>query len=345
MMKKNFTWLGALLILIGFFILAFTAWKFIQNVSVLFPNANPINGLQAPVFKALTMEGGRIPFFIDDSNELYFQDYQDHLVRVTLDEKGPVLSQLNSLPSVSTINWAPESAWGLMDWQNSSEVAATLGKIHKETFKVVTLREGAWGGSWTPDNKITFLQASDEVPGLWQMEDDGSKEKQLAVLTDLSVPSYTAWSKIGNRLLVQSAFGAAIFTPTNDSVIQIGFITFAKSSTWSPDGWMVAYRVLGEEHDTLWVANLDGGEQRQVYEGVFSQVNWLPDGRLVFFTPAKGGGAACWALDPLSGTQELLADSSIVIYKPVDHIAVSPKGDALAFQAQDQQIWLLSFSE
>jgi len=102
--------------------------------------------------------------------------------------------------------------------------------------------------------------------------------------------------------------------------------------------------VLGEEHDTLWVANLDGGEQRQVYEGVFSEVNWLPDGRLVFFTPAKGGGAACWALDPLSGTQELLADSSVVIYKPIDHIAVSPLGNALAFQAQDQQIWLLTFA-
>jgi len=340
-MKKNYTWLGIILILIGILIIAFAAWKFIQSNALFSPRVTPTHDPEVAVFQPLTTQGGRVPFFIDDPKELYYQDNQNNLVKVTLDENGSVLSELQSLPSLPTFNWAAGNAWGLMEWQDSPEVGATLGKLQQKTYEIFTLRGDAWGGSWTPDDKITFLQSSDEGVGLWQMESDGSKAKQLAALTDLSAPSYTAWSKVGNRLLVQSAFGAAIFTPADDSVIQIGFIEYAEGSVWSPDGWMLAFRTLGEEQDALWVANLDGTDQKKIFEGVFSAFNWLPDGRLVFFTAGKEGGAACWALDPRTGTKVLLADSSAVFYKPLGQIAVSPTGDALAFQAQDQQIWLL----
>lgn len=340
-MKKNYTWLMIIVLLIGILIIAFAAWKFIQSNALLSPRVTPTYDPEVTVFQPLTTQGGRVPFFIDDPKELYYQDNQNNLVKVTLDENGPVLSELQSLPSLPTFNWAAGNAWGLMEWQDSPEVGATLGKLHQKTYEIVTLREDAWGGSWTPDNKITFLQSSDEGVGLWQMESDGSKATKLAALNDLSAPAYTAWSKVGNRLLVQSAFGAAIFSPADDTVIQVGFIEYAEGSVWSPDGWTLAFRTLGEEQDALWVANLDGADQKKIFEGVFSAFNWLPDGRLVFFTAGKEGGAACWALVPRTGTKVLLADSSAVFYKPLGQIAVSPTGDALAFQAQDQQIWLL----
>ena len=74
---------------------------------------------------------------------------------------------------------------------------------------------------------------------------------------------------------------------------------------------------------------------------VFSQVKWHPDGHLVYFSPGIDGGAACWIVDPATGMREILVDSSIIVWKPVDDFSISPAGEMIAFLAQDRQIWVL----
>jgi hypothetical protein len=347
-MKIKFTWVGVIFILLGLIAIAFAGWKFLQSNYFFSLGETPTHELEAEdppdiKFQQLTQQGGRDPVFIDQGLQLIFQDWQDKLFEVSLKADGPILRELQALDTSMTIDWQGNETWGLVEWQASPESDVVMGKIHKVTYKIVTLKENAWGGSWSTDNKITFLQPVEEAIGLWQMDQEGSKEKLLTVLSDLFAPSYTAWSAVGNRLLIQSAFGTAIYTIKDDAALHTGFIEYAKGSSWSPDGWMLAYRVHGEEEDELWVANLDGAEQKRLYKGVFSDFSWLPDGNLVFFSAGKDGGAACWALNPLTGNRQLLADSSVVFYKPIGPIAVSPAGNALAFEAQDYQIWMLKF--
>jgi len=350
-MKKKVIWLPIIMIFFGLLILFFTGWQVFRSflssdqISLTTESDKESNGENTAIFSQLTTQGGIAPEFNEEGTAIFYKDMKDNLSKIQIDKMVSKTQELLELPLLSTIKWNLEAKSALIEWQLSPEGGTALGIIDTSNFRLNLLIENAWGSDWVSENELIYLSSENMKIGLWKMNKNGSNSKNITFLENIEAPQYVAWSPQGSRLVIQGAIGTKVYFYKDDIVIEGAWIDRAHEPSWSPDGWLLSFRKKGDETDTLWVANLDGGEQRQVYEGVFSQVNWLPDGRLVFFTPAKGGGAACWTLDPLSGTMELLADSSIVIYKPVDHIAVSPKGDALAFQAQDQQIWLLSFSE
>jgi hypothetical protein len=294
------------------------------------------------VFIPLTDRGGSNPFFSFDHRFVFYVSPSGTLERASLTSGDEPQFSSIELPALRGFHPHENDVQVLIMHQTVIYAAPEISIVDMAKNKVTPLTTNAYGGTWTPDySRITYLKNNDEQVELWEITAQGRNPTKLMSLDDIVLPKYVAWSNLGSHLFVQSVTGLNIYSYSSGFPTQVNVIPAAKNAIWSPDGWMIAYRMHEGDFDSLWVSNLDGGERRQVFQGGFSEVNWLPDGRLVFFTPGKEGGAACWALDPRTGSQELLADSSVVVWKPVGSIAVSPKGNALAFEAQDRQIWLL----
>lgn len=349
--KNKTPLLTVLLIILGLSLLILALWQTREFTLLLLKishksddlpsNSVDLEGIKT--FIPISGYGNTKPTFNRDGTSIIFCNPNGELeINNLINIDSPNVVHHSLLP-VITIVRNDNDTLAIVEWQPNIMTQSSLDLYDFHKNSSTTIVENAWGVSWTPDYKnITYIHFEDNQEGLWLSNKEGSNPKLISYLKEISFPKYIAWSSLGTRFIVQGATGIQVFSFQEEKAIELSWIPWAKDSSWSPDGWSLAFRITGEEADTLWIANFDGEEQRQVFEGVFSEFNWLPDGRLVFFTPAKEGGAACWALDPLTGTKELLADSSTVIYKPIGNIAVSPKGDALAFVAQDQQIWLLS---
>jgi hypothetical protein len=348
-MKNMINWLVAILIFLGVILIASAVWLILYNWPSNLPiipgtivrqTPTPVVDIPSAEFQQLTTTGGYDPQFNYTGQFLYYYASTGLLGQIELGEEVLVRDELMSLPLLPSFVWNIHGRYALVESLKSPEGGRTLDILDASTLSLKRFMDDAWGGAWNPDGKhVTFLQKS----GLWQARTNGKNAIHLSELDDIGAPKYLSWSNLGNRLLLQTFLGASIYTIVDEQAIQVNWIPWVTDAIWSPDGWMIAYRQKRADFDTLWISNLDGKNPKQVLKGTFSEVNWLPDNRLVYFTPGKEGGAVCWAYDPNTGNHELLADSSVVVWKPVSSIAVSPKGDALAFKAQDHQIWLLKF--
>lgn len=63
--------------------------------------------------------------------------------------------------------------------------------------------------------------------------------------------------------------------PVVFSVIKEGF-----NQTWSPDGRMMAYQ---RANGSIWIANIDGTDKKQIVSSGASTPIWSPDGKLIYF--------------------------------------------------------------
>jgi hypothetical protein len=295
-----------------------------------------------PTFKSLTNRGGHEPKFDSDGHALHYitpSGELGYIAPLSREAEGEVLM---NLPPQARLKWNQHGTQALVKWQVSPEGKKSMGVLERRELSIATLADEAWDGAWTPGyTHMTFVKIEDDEIGLWQRRVGGKRATLLTDLSDVVAPDYVAWSALGNRILIQGAVGVAIYAVEDNVATEINWIPWAQEATWSPDGWTISFRRHGSELDAVWVGNFDGNALRPLWEGVFSQVRWLPDGRLIYFTPGREGGATCWAQDPHTGSRELLADTSIIVWKPVDTFDVSPRGDMLAFEAQDRQIWLL----
>jgi proteasome lid subunit RPN8/RPN11 len=347
--KNKRTILVALFLIVGMTITCISTLNILSsysiNISSILKNIKPAsssNKVTRLVFQPILDMGNSNPVFVPNGDLLVFISPNITLGILDLANSNTEPEYLFEVPLLSEIHFDDIGNKAILIYHSSIEGPPdiSVADIHKKTNALLAL--SAWGGTWTPDfSRLTYIRVVDGKEELWKMDLNGKRQIKLTSLDHLHMPEYVRWSKLGNRLFVQTALGTSIFSVISDKAVEVNEIPYAKDASWSPDGWLIVYRLKEEGFDSLWVSNLDGEDVQMVFQGVFSEVNWLPDGRLVFFTPGKEGGAACWALDPRTGSQELLADSSVVVWKPVGSIAVSPKGDALAFEAQDRQIWLL----
>jgi hypothetical protein len=342
--------LPLMLIVIGIIVLLFAALIIKNSNNNLFAlifnksisqNEFSIITASSNTVSRLTTQGGRSPYFLL-SGELVYINPSNTLIKVTADHNFLQEEVMLTLPGTKEIVWNHNRTHGIATLMAIGEGSRQISVIDLSKGEHEILLDNAWGSSWNPDfTRITFIRFDNDQFGLWEMDINGRRVKQLVDLVDVDMPREISWSPSSNRIVIEGAFGTGVYSYQQDAATFLTWIPLAKNVIYSPDGWMFAYRLSEDEVDSLWVANPDGEDARMVYQGIFSEVNWLPDGRLVFFTQGKEGGAACWALGPRTGSQELLADSSVVVWKPVGSIAVSPNGDALAFEAQDRQIWLL----
>lgn len=349
-MKNKSSAVPIIILFAGLMIIIFAVWQVwvskLDFSSIFTGKEDSVStqeSLPTDFFRVIADEKGEFLVFSQDGFDLVYMAPTGNLKRIDLHTLDYKVISPEPIYNVTDVNWNQDRGFFIIERIPNIMQHAMLETLHEPNGRVEAIDDESWGSAYNSDFSIlSYLHIENDETGLWLASQDGRKPSFAADLTDMVAPDYVHWSPNGTRLLVQGAVGVKIFSYVYGVAIEGDRIDWAVEASWSPDGYLLSYRKKGTESDTLWVANLDGADQKQVFEGVFSEVNWLPDGRLVFFTPGKEGGAACWALDPRTGNKELLADSSIVIYKPIDHIAVSPKGDMLAFQAQDGNIWLLT---
>ena len=156
--------------------------------------------------------------------------------------------------------------------------------------------------SWTPDNKIVYVSANGGKPDIWQMDADGSNQKQItndgranlypAVSLDGKYIVYTASRDKNYNLLDVWRMDADGGNPK-----QLTHGDTAVIPRISPDGKFVVYSGVGGGKPTLWKVATDGGEPVQLTTE-FSQLGKVsPDGNSV----------ACYYFDDKVSPKPLIA--------------------------------------
>jgi len=294
-------------------------------------------------FKKL-LDGGGYPLgFSGDGQGIYMISRAGELVSVDLNSGDREVNTQENIPEMFKLIDACGGDF-LIETFEAGKAHSDLMALNMPRARSVLVSDNSWGGAWSSGcDELAYIHADGGHPELWQQNTLTKRKQRLVDLSAVYAPLYVDWSGLGNRLLVQGVKGLAIYSVDNRNAIQINWIPDAKDSSWSPDGWHIIYRLRGGEEDSLWIANLDGNEEEVLWEGVFSNAEWTPDGDLLFFIPGKQSGAACWRLDPNTKAKELIADSETIFWKPIDTFAVSPEGNSIIFLAQDGNLWLLEF--
>jgi Tol biopolymer transport system component len=161
---------------------------------------------------------------------------------------------------------------------------------------------------WSPDGASLAYQAG---PGLdiWVAPVSGGAPRQLTTGKGIEIP--IQWHPHGDRL--------AFLATSKGGGIGEGQIDVATGATkpilgekrpampfWSPDGSMIAYQLLGQGKNTLWVADSMGQHTRQLTTEGFEQFPggfgdpWSPDGSQLLYESRRTGFADVWVI-PVNG--------------------------------------------
>ncbi|MGH7582418.1 MAG: hypothetical protein ACREL5_04230 [Gemmatimonadales bacterium] len=166
---------------------------------------------------------------------------------------------------------------------------------------------------WSPDGKEIAVPTADSgsgVSAIMVMAPDGSGARRLSLPPGLYVPA--SWHPRGDSLDLIATSGGSIH----------GFVTSATAGGLrplipglagayigfrSPDGARIAYSAFDKGLSTIWVADSDGGHQRQLthdgFEG-FGNIEegpWSPDSRTIAYQSNRTGTSDIWVVAADSG--------------------------------------------
>jgi len=114
----------------------------------------------------------------------------------------------------------------------------------------------------------------------------------------------------------------------------------------SPDGATILYSAFEQGANTLWLADADGGNRRQLttegYEalGNFTTSPYSPDGRQVVYTSTRTGKRDVWVADVTNGTTRQLTTEIQDDFAPT----WSPDGQSVAFlsnRGRQTDVWIM----
>ena len=118
------------------------------------------------------------------------------------------------------------------------------------------------------------------------------------------------------------------------------------SGSWSPDGSHVAYMLLDQGRSTLWIADGDGSNPRQLTTEGFEtwasglQSPWSPDGKFLAYESRRTGTSDIWVIPADSGAPRQLTHNIRNDYNPY----WSPDGRWIAFlsdRGRQTDIWIV----
>jgi Tol biopolymer transport system component/DNA-binding winged helix-turn-helix (wHTH) protein len=241
---------------------------------------------------------GKFLAFISDAENANSPD-----VYVKIASSGDPVRITNSVAGEFFVAWSPDGReLAFLRWSPERPeayqliVAPALGGMEREVAQV----EG--GLSWSPDGRyfaVTNSDQPDSATGIFLLSVDGQSRQAL------SVPE--------NRRLFDS-------TPR-----------------FSPDGTKVAFvRWVNSTSGDLHIVNVSNRETRQITfdQRRINDLQWSPDGRLLFFTSNRNGNQRLWQIAADGGNPEL------VNTVPVDilNFTISPLNNGRQYLAYSQKI-------
>lgn len=193
------------------------------------------------------------------------------------------------------------------------------------------LTEGSWP-SWSPDGRRIAFQRNGRV---MVIDADGSNEKELAQ------GWWPTWSPDGARIAfvadgrvikVMNPDGSSVRSLLSPKAFLMGVYYTVDEITWSPDGTLIAYRMLSLDwFSVIGLASVDGTAERYLTTTGAENVDadgpaWSPDGsRLVYWST----GIGLSTVDRNGGDQRPLVATSDI--GSASRPAWSPDGRAITF--------------
>lgn len=167
---------------------------------------------------------------------------------------------------------------------------------------------------------------------------DGSRPRTVA--TDVVPLSVVAWSPDGRQV----AFTRAAPGSPNGEIDVVGadganlraLVPIGVDPVWSPDGQSLAYAVLGDTDDGVYLVGVDGSGSRRLSRAAgsgfaFRSPSWTPDGRsIVFMAGADNAHDIIVARTDGSGEREVVVPANLLFP------ALSPDGTTIAYVVATQ---------
>ncbi len=161
-----------------------------------------------------------------------------------------------------------------------------------EAVRVTPGKGDTWGISWTPENRIVYIDETSGNREIWMMNADGSSARQLT--NDAVVKSEPVVSSDGRFIVYASPKGGGhIFRVNIDGTnpVQLTNGTDEFSPDVSPDGKWVVFSAWTGSRLTLWKVPIDGGEAQKISDVLATEPRFSPDGNSI----------ACFLLSESSG--------------------------------------------
>jgi dipeptidyl aminopeptidase/acylaminoacyl peptidase len=206
----------------------------------------------------------------------------------------------------------------------------------RQTSRVTETAESEYSPTVTPDGTgISVIRVeADSTQRLWRFTRDG-REPRL-VLTDVKPVGYHAWID-GSRLalFVLGRPSTLQIADTRTGKAEVAASSIGRSLHRIPGSRAVSYvqREADAPDSPAWIVRLDADSKektrlvRPVQGSREHDYAWTPDGRLLM---ALGSKIYAWTM---GGEWQETADLSAAGIADVSRIAVSPKGDRIAFVA------------
>ena len=239
-------------------------------------------------------------------------DYRD--LSVTADASLVAVTQLDQSASLWVLDFnRPDSARQI-----------TSGKY-----------DGFYGVDWMPDNLIVFSSSAGGNHNIWQIDTEGSNQKQFTSDTRSNV-----WPSVSpdGRYVVFSSdrTGVLHLWRMNRDGSNLLQLTNSGGEDWpafTPDGRSVVYTVIGgPDRFTIWKVPIEGGEPVRLTDRLALQAAVSPDGKLIALS-YRADAQALWklVLIPIDGG---LATQTFEIPQSVELPIVlrwQPDGRALTY--------------
>jgi TolB protein len=190
------------------------------------------------------------------------------------------------------------------DWSPDGERLAfdsgdlfTIKPDGSELFQITEYNNGFFP-SWSPQSdKLVFDTAYQDARGanaIWIISSDGTNSKDISQhgLGEWRDPS---WSFSGQKILhlrfLTGVFGEEIFVMDTTGATAQRLTQNEHNDrypTWSPDDSEIAWTILDEGNNEIWLMMADGSNQRKLTEGAMPA--WSPDGQQLAYshpTPSR----------------------------------------------------------
>lgn len=212
--------------------------------------------------------------------------------------------------------------------------------------------------AWSPDgDRLAFDSTRAGTRDIWVLNADGGGLRQLT--SDPGEETFASWSPSGAQIAYYSYLDGVMDIwvaglreavqqrlTRNLAAIQNKNCTFGcHAVSWNGAGTRVAY--TGGDHKSIWVADADGSNQRQVTEhgpaGHYHFPVWREDGQLIVVSEEVG--ERVW-----SDVWAVASDGSALeqLYSRVDHggpFSWSPDGSRVAFHSPRTGFFQIYVSE
>jgi hypothetical protein len=163
----------------------------------------------------------------------------------------------------------------------SDRPASTIWYVHADGTGLTDLtavRQQAWPPQWSPDGKrLAYAQGGAESASVVVMDADTRRQRTVAGATRLRGAPLVGWLPDGRLQISDGDEAHLVDLDTGTHVVITG-----TRQIWSPDGTRLVNLTTPYPIPTIWVADANGRDARQVASGY--EPVWSPDGgRLAFF--------------------------------------------------------------